>query len=73
MVLLGIGAIPAGFGIAMLADAWNVYESDRRSRLYNPSGPAAAIGGGIALTIVGAAMMSVPLVDSIRALGTEEE
>jgi hypothetical protein len=73
MVLLGIGAVPAGFGIAMLADADNVYPSDRRSRLYNSSGPTAAIGGGIALTIVGAAMMSVPIVDSIRALGTEEE
>lgn len=73
MVLLTLGAIPAGFGIGMIVDSKNVYEHDRNSRLYNAAGPTAAIGGGIALLAVGAALMAVPVVDGFRSIGSEED
>lgn len=72
LVLLGAGMIPAGIGAGVLADSPNVYDNNRNARLYNPSGQAGAIAGGIALVAWGVAMMSVPLVDVVRGFGVDE-
>lgn len=73
VVLLTVGAIPAAIGVGMVVDSKNVYEHDRQSRTYNAAGPGAALGGGIALLTLGAAMMAVPVVDLFRTIGSETE
>src|SRR5687768_10165487 len=52
----GVSTLPLGGGIALLVDAPEVHDENPNARLYNPSGQDAAIGGGVALVIVGAAM-----------------
>lgn len=73
MVLLALGLVPAAFGVGLIVDSSKVYETDRNARLYNPTGPKAALGGGITLVTVGAAFMTVPIIDLFRSVGSEEE
>lgn len=68
-----IGSLPLTGGVAMLADAPNVYTSDPHSRTYNSTGQETVIGVGVALTVVGVGMVSIPIVNAIRAAGTKDE
>lgn len=68
-----IGSLPLTGGVAMLADAPNVYSSDPHSRTYNSTGQETVIGVGVALTVVGVGMVSIPIVNAIRAAGTKDE
>ncbi len=72
LVILGLGAVPLGLGIGMLADAENVYEDDRNARLYNSSGPSGAIIGGTILTAVGGLLALLPTVHLIRVSAAGE-
>jgi hypothetical protein len=69
----GASIVPLAGGIVLLADAKNVHDSNPNERLYNPSGQEAAIGGGVALTIIGAAMAIPPIANAFRYVGGEEE
>jgi hypothetical protein len=71
--LAGVGAVPLGVGIALLADAPNVYGSDPNSRQYNYLGPEYPIIFGAILGAIGATMVTISTVNGIRALGTDEE
>lgn len=73
LVLLGMGATAASFGVLMLVDSQNVHESDRNARQYNSVGPEGAIAGGVILTVVGGLVMAVPLVDALRTIGSETD
>ncbi len=73
LVLLSLGAVPAGLGVAFLVDSKNVYENDRHARLYNPSGKSGAVAAGFVLLAWGAAFMAVPLVDFARTGGSKED
>lgn len=68
-----IGSLPLTGGVAMLADAPSVYSSDPHSRLYNSTGQETVIGVGVALTVVGVGMVSIPIVNAIRAAGSKDE
>lgn len=68
-----IGSLPLTGGVAMLADAPNVYSSDPHSRTYNATGQETVIGVGVALSVVGVGMVSIPIVNAIRAAGTKDE
>jgi hypothetical protein len=70
-VLLGGGAVLAAVGAVELADANNVYDTQKDSRAYNPVGPSAARGVGIGLLAAGAALITIPAVDAIRSSGQE--
>ncbi len=72
LVVLGFGAVPLGIGIAMLADAQNVYEDDRNARLYNSSGPSGAIIGGTILVAVGGLLTILPTVQLLRVAAAGE-
>jgi hypothetical protein len=72
-VALGGGVALAGSGIAVIADANNVYSNDKTSRTYNDVGPGTARGIGYGLTAAGAALLVIPIVDAFRAQGTTEE
>mgnify|MGYP000895633552 CR=1 FL=1 len=69
----GASVVPVGGGIALLADSGNVYDDDPNQRLYNASGREAAIIGGVALLVIGAAMATPPIVNAFRYVGGEEE
>lgn len=69
----GTSIVPLAGGIALLADAKNVHDSNPNERLFNPSGQDAAIAGGVALTIIGAAMAIPPIANAFRYVGGEEE
>ena len=73
LVLLSLGAVPAGLGVAFLLDSKNVYENDRHARLYNASGKSGAVAGGAVLLAWGVAFMAVPLVDFARSVGSRED
>ncbi len=69
----GVGTLPLGGGIALLADAPNVYDNDANGRTYNPNGQDSVLIGGVALTILGAAMVIPPVVNAFRYVGDEDE
>jgi hypothetical protein len=73
LVLLSLGAVPAGLGVAFLVDAPNVYDNDRNERQYNASGRTGAIASGLVLLAWGVGMMSVPLVDFARSATSKED
>lgn len=74
LTIIGVaGSAPLIGGVVMLADAPNVYDTDRNARTFNSTGQDFAVGFGIFMTAVGAAMVSVPIVQGIRAAGTEDE
>lgn len=73
LVLLGMGATLASFGVLLLVDSQSVHPSDRNARLYNATGPGGAIAGGVVLTAVGGIVMAVPLIDALRTIGSETD
>jgi hypothetical protein len=73
LVLLSLGAVPAGIGAAFLVDSQNVYENDRNARLYNASGKSGAVAAGVVFLTWGAVMIAVPLVDLARSGGSKED
>lgn len=66
------GSLPMMGGTAMLADAPNVHDADLNARLYNETGQEAVIGVGVALVGLGLACVLPPMVNGLRAVGTEE-
>jgi len=71
---LGIaGLATAGVGTGLIIDSRNVYPKDTTSRDYNPYGQDTALGIGVAVTAVGAALLAVSGVDVLRAQGQEIE
>jgi hypothetical protein len=73
LVLLGMGATIASFGVLLLVDSQSVHPDDRNARLYNATGPGGAIAGGVVLTAVGGIIMTVPLIDAFRTIGSETD
>lgn len=73
LVLLGMGATVASFGVLLLVDSQSVHPDDRNARLYNATGPGGAIAGGVVLSAVGGIIMAVPLVDAFRTIGSETD
>ena len=71
LALFGLGSIPASFGVLYLADASSVHDADRNARLYNPVGPEGAAAAGVVLLILGAAIMAVPAIDTVRSIGSD--
>lgn len=71
--IAGIGAIPVGIGIGMIADAPNVYDNDRHSRLYNQAGPEGAYIGGTILTVAGGSLMLWALIEAGRVVSAEDQ
>lgn len=69
--LLSGGAVAAGAGVVFLVDANSVHETDTTAREYNPYGPSQARAAGGGLLGLGAALLAIPIVDAIRANGTE--
>ncbi|NUP10840.1 MAG: hypothetical protein HOW73_32755 [Polyangiaceae bacterium] len=66
------GSLPAMGGTAMLADAPNVHDSNLNGRLYNETGQDVVIGVGVALVALGLAGVLPPMVNGLRAVGTDE-
>ncbi len=66
------GAVPLTGGTAMVADSPNVYDSDLNGRLYNETGQDVVIGLGAALIGLGLACVLPPMVNGLRAVGSEE-
>jgi hypothetical protein len=69
--LLGAGATVTGS--IMLADASNVYSTDKDSRTYNPTGPDKARLYGAGITTVGVACLGAAIIDVVRANGSAED
>lgn len=65
------GAAFVGLGAFALADASKTYPNDTSSRTYNPSGPGADTGLAITSFIAAGALLTVAVVDVIRAQHTE--
>ena len=72
-VVLGLATVPLVSGIIMLADAPNVHDGDRNSRLYNPVGQTGAYVGGTILTTVGGLLALVPVIELLRIAAADEE
>jgi hypothetical protein len=73
-VLAGILAAAAiGTGVGLLVDAANVGSSATDARVFNESGADAATYGGYAALAGGAALLTIPVVDMIRAARSETE
>lgn len=70
-VLEALSFIPMGAGIALLADAPNVYDDDPNQRLYNETGQGGVIAAGTVLLAVGVLANIWPTVELIR-LGVPE-
>jgi len=65
---IGIASVAAvGAGTWLMIDSTKVHEDDTNSRTYNPTGPGKALGYGIATTGAGVALLSIPIVDLVRA------
>lgn len=72
-MLAGFGSPLLGLGVAMAADAPNVYDTDSNSRQYNYLGPEYPAVFGAIVGAIGATMVGFATVNGIRALDTEEE
>lgn len=69
---LGVtGALTAGIGVWTVADAKNVAPNDTTGREYNSLGPGGAEALGYSAIGVGGAMLTVAIVDAIRASGSD--
>ncbi len=69
---IGIGAVAVvGTGAGFLIDAESVHADETDGRTYNPYGPTPArVVGGMLLGI-GAGLLVIPVVDAVRASGSE--
>jgi hypothetical protein len=70
-VALGAGILLAGAGVGTYVDAPNVYPKDENSRQYNPIGPGPAKAMGIGSMAAGGTLLLIPIIDAVRAAGTE--
>ncbi|MFO0553236.1 MAG: hypothetical protein U0271_32925 [Polyangiaceae bacterium] len=66
-----LGAAPLITATALLADAPNVYPNDPNARLYNYAGQDTIIAIGVVLGAVGLAAVLPPMVNGLRAVGSE--
>ena len=71
--IAGLGAAMALTGGIVLADSGNVYPNDDTSRTYNSVGQDSAKVIGWSTLAVGGVLLLVPVVDAIRASGSEQE
>lgn len=67
---LGASIAAIGAGAVLTADASRVHPKDSTSRTYNSTGPGAARTWGIVLLAGGGVLLSVPVVDAVRASQT---
>src|SRR5262249_43710521 len=65
---LAFGVGFAALGIGLIVDARRVYENDKNGRLYNSTGPRGATAGGVVSLVVGAAIMTAPVIDLGRTV-----
>lgn len=72
VVSFTVGAIPLGIGVGLLADAPNVYSSDRNSRTYNSTGPTGAYVAGTVLTTIGGLFILPATVELLRIAAAGE-
>jgi hypothetical protein len=72
IALLSVGAVPAGLGVLFLVDSPNVYDNDRNARQFNASGKSGAVAAGVVFLTWGVAIMTVPVIDFVRAAGSED-
>lgn len=68
-----LGGLSAGAGVFTLVDAQNVGASSTDTRVFNPVGQPAALGLGIGAVVLGAGLLTIPLVDGIRASKARDE
>jgi hypothetical protein len=71
MGITGTGTIATGVGL--LADSPKVYQADPHSRLYNPTGKDTVVGIGIALSVIGAAIVTLPIANGIHLAGSDND
>lgn len=69
-LLLGASVAAIGAGAVITADASKVYPKDTSSRTYNPTGPGTAKAAGIGLLAGGGLLLTIPIVDAVRASET---
>lgn len=68
-----LGALAAGGGTYTIVDSRNVAATSDAAATYNPIGEKTALGLGIGGVVLGAGLLTIPLVDGIRASKARDE
>jgi len=68
-----LGGLAAGGGAVLVVDSANVADNDPTQRAFNAVGPTAALGLGIGTIALGAGLLTIPLVDGIRASRSRDD
>ncbi|MBM4376972.1 MAG: hypothetical protein FJ095_17970 [Deltaproteobacteria bacterium] len=68
-----LGGLTAAGGTVLVVDSASVANNDPSQRAFNAVGPTAALGIGIGTLAVGVGLLTIPLVDGIRASRTRDD